>query len=48
MGIAQVAAQAGYEVHLADRDRATVEKSRDKLALQVKKLVEKWKKDKVI
>ncbi len=42
-GIAQVAAQAGFSVLLADRDRATAESGKAKIAAQLKKLVEKAK-----
>ena len=42
-GIAQVAAQAGLSVLLADRDVATAEAGKAKIAAQLKKLVEKAK-----
>ncbi len=42
-GIAQVAAQAGYTVLLADRDLPTAEKGKTKIAAGLKKLVEKAK-----
>ena len=42
-GIAQVAAQSGFEVLLADRDQPTAEKGKEKLAAQLKKLIEKSK-----
>ncbi len=42
-GIAQVAAQAGFTVLLADRDLATAESGKAKIAAQLKKLVEKGK-----
>jgi 3-hydroxybutyryl-CoA dehydrogenase len=42
-GIAQVAAQAGFAVLLADRDLATAEGGKAKVAAQLKKLVEKAK-----
>jgi 3-hydroxyacyl-CoA dehydrogenase len=42
-GIAQVAAQAGFSVLLADRDQATAEAGKAKIAAQLKKLVEKAK-----
>lgn len=42
-GIAQVAAQAGFSVLLADRDVATAEGGKAKIAAQLKKLVEKGK-----
>lgn len=42
-GIAQVAAQAGFSVQLADRDLVTAEGGKAKIAIQLKKLVEKAK-----
>lgn len=42
-GIAQVAAQAGFSVLLADRDTATAEAGKAKIAAQLKKLIEKGK-----
>jgi len=42
-GIAQVAAQAGFAVLLADRDLATAEAGKAKVATTLKKLVEKAK-----
>lgn len=42
-GIAQVAATSGYTVVLADRDLATAELGKTKIASQLKKLVEKSK-----
>jgi 3-hydroxybutyryl-CoA dehydrogenase len=42
-GIAQVAAQSGYEVLLADINREAAEKGKAKIASQLKKLVEKGK-----
>lgn len=42
-GIAQVAAQTGLQVLLADRDQQIAEKGREKIASQLKKLVEKGK-----
>jgi 3-hydroxybutyryl-CoA dehydrogenase len=42
-GIAQVAAQSGFAVLLADRDQATAEAGKEKLSAQLKKLVEKSK-----
>lgn len=42
-GIAQVAAQSGFQVLLADRDQATAESGKAKLGVQLKKLVEKAK-----
>jgi 3-hydroxybutyryl-CoA dehydrogenase len=42
-GIAQVAAQAGFSVLLADRDRATAEAGKAKVGAQLKRLVEKAK-----
>lgn len=42
-GIAQVAAQNGFQVLLADRDLATAESGKAKLGAQLKKLVEKAK-----
>lgn len=42
-GIAQTAAQAGYEVLLADQSLSVAEKGKAKIASQLKKLVEKGK-----
>ncbi len=42
-GIAQIAAQAGFSVLLADRDLATAEAGKGKVAAQLKKQVEKAK-----
>lgn len=42
-GIGQTAAQAGFEVILADRDLAVAEAGKAKIASQMKKLVEKGK-----
>jgi 3-hydroxybutyryl-CoA dehydrogenase len=42
-GIAQTAAQAGFTVLMADRDLATAEGGKAKIASQLKKLVEKGK-----
>ncbi len=42
-GIAQVAAQAGFTILLADRDLATAENGKAKIQAQLKKLVEKAK-----
>ncbi|MFZ9595310.1 MAG: 3-hydroxyacyl-CoA dehydrogenase family protein [Bdellovibrionia bacterium] len=42
-GIAQTAAQAGFDVDLADQTLAAAEKAKGKLSLQLKKLVEKGK-----
>jgi 3-hydroxybutyryl-CoA dehydrogenase len=42
-GIAQTAAQAGYEVWLADQNADIAEKGKSKIAGQLKKLVEKGK-----
>lgn len=42
-GIAQTAAQAGFEVLLADQSREVAEKGKAKIAAQLKKLVEKAK-----
>jgi 3-hydroxybutyryl-CoA dehydrogenase len=42
-GIAQTAAQAGFTVLMADRDVATAESGKAKIASQLKKLVEKGK-----
>jgi 3-hydroxybutyryl-CoA dehydrogenase len=42
-GIAQTAAQSGFEVLLADQNREFVEKAKGKIAAQLKKLVEKQK-----
>lgn len=42
-GIAQVAAQAGFSVLLADRDLATAESGKAKIGAQLKKLVDKAK-----
>jgi 3-hydroxybutyryl-CoA dehydrogenase len=42
-GIAQTAAHAGFEVFLADQNKELVEKSKSKIAFQLKKLVEKGK-----
>jgi len=42
-GIAQVAAQAGFSVLLADRDLPTAESGKAKIAAQLKKLVERAK-----
>ena len=42
-GIAQVAAQSGFSVVLVDQSSAIAEKGRDKIAAQLKKLVEKGK-----
>jgi 3-hydroxybutyryl-CoA dehydrogenase len=42
-GIAQVAAQAGFSVLLADRDLPTAESGKAKVAAQLKKLIEKGK-----
>lgn len=42
-GIAQTAAQCGFEVLLADQNREIVEKAKNKLGSQLKKLVEKGK-----
>lgn len=42
-GIAQVAAQAGYEVFLSDQSRDFSEKGKSKIAAQLKKQVEKMK-----
>ena len=42
-GIAQTAAQSGFEVLLADRDLATAQGGKAKIASQLKKLVEKGK-----
>ncbi|RYZ68868.1 MAG: 3-hydroxybutyryl-CoA dehydrogenase [Proteobacteria bacterium] len=44
-GIAQTAAQADFEVRLADRDQATADSGKAKIAAQLKKLVEKGKLD---
>ncbi len=43
IGIAQTAAQTGFEVYVADQNLAFVEKAKAKLAAQLKKLVEKAK-----
>jgi 3-hydroxybutyryl-CoA dehydrogenase len=43
LGIAQVAAQTGYEVWLADRELAVAEAGRTKILGQLQKLVEKGK-----
>jgi len=43
IGIAQVASQAGYEVILADVNLETAEKGKQKIAAQLKKLIEKGK-----
>lgn len=42
-GIAQVAAQAGFDVYLADVNQAAAEKGKAKIASQLKKAVEKGK-----
>jgi len=42
-GIAQTAAQAGFQVLLADQNRETAEKGKSRIAAQLKKLVEKGK-----
>ncbi|MBC7693000.1 MAG: 3-hydroxybutyryl-CoA dehydrogenase [Methylotenera sp.] len=42
-GIAQVAAQSGFEVLLADRDQAVAESGKAKIASQLKKQIEKGK-----
>lgn len=42
-GIAQVAAQAGFDVYLADVNQAAAEKGKAKIAAQLKKAVEKGK-----
>ncbi len=42
-GIAQTAAQSGYQVLLADQSLAVVQAAKEKLATQLKKLVEKGK-----
>ena len=42
-GIAQTAAQSGFEVFLADQNPEWVQKSKIKIAVQLKKLVEKGK-----
>lgn len=42
-GIAQVSAQAGFVTYLADRDLATAESGKKKIASSLKKLVEKAK-----
>lgn len=42
-GIAQTAAQSGYQVFLADQNREAAEKGKAKIAGQLKKLVEKGK-----
>lgn len=42
-GIAQTAAQSGYEVFLADQTREQAERGKAKIASQLKKLVEKQK-----
>jgi 3-hydroxybutyryl-CoA dehydrogenase len=42
-GIAQVAAQAGFDVYLADVNLAAAEKGKSKIAAQLKKAVEKGK-----
>lgn len=42
-GIAQTAAQAGYEIYLGDQSVELAEKGKSKIAAQLKKLVEKGK-----
>lgn len=42
-GIAQTAAQSGFEVLLADQDLKSAERGKEKIAAQLKKLVEKGK-----
>ena len=42
-GIAQVAAQAGFDVLLADMNREAAEKGKSKISAQLKKLIEKGK-----
>lgn len=42
-GIAQTAAQSGYQVFLADQNREVAEKGKAKIAAQLRKLVEKAK-----
>lgn len=42
-GIAQTAAQSGFEVYLADQSREFAEKGKNKIAAQLKKLIEKGK-----
>src|SRR4051812_27149842 len=42
-GIAQTAAQAGFDVYLADQTQAVAEKGKGKIEAQLRKLVEKGK-----
>lgn len=42
-GIAQVAAQAGYQVLLADQNQEVAEKGKSRIAAQLKKQIEKGK-----